>query len=298
MQTQRLTRRNFLVGSATITASAVLTPACATFASKRSAADTVVLGKTGIKSSRLGMGLGSHSGNVQRNLGQPEFNSLVRYAFDQGIRYFDCAQSYKTFDWMADAIKEFPRAELFLTSKIGGNPENPMQVIERHLTTYKTDYIDCILVHCTVTPTWTEERARLMEALSLAKEQGKIRSHGVSCHSLPALRVAAASEWVDINLVRVNPQCVATDSEEQKWNAKGKEIEPVLEQLQIMAKGGHGIIAMKLIGDGAFKSAEDREKAMRFAMAIPEIHSSVIGFKSTTEIDESIMRMNRALANS
>ncbi len=297
MRKLKSTRRNFLAGATTVTASAVLTPACATLAGKRSSAsDIVTLGKTGLKTSRLGMGFGSNSGNVQRNLGQPEFNSLVRYAFDRGIRYFDCAQSYKTFDWMANAVKDLPRAELFLTSKIGGNPDNPMQVIERHLTTYGTDYIDCILVHCTVTHNWHEERARLMEALSLAKQQGKIRSHGVSCHSLPALRVAASLEWVDVNLVRVNPQCVATDSEEQKWNAKGNTIEPVLEQLKIMANNGHGIIAMKLIGDGVFKDAEDREKAMRFVMALPEIHSSVIGFKSTAEIDESIMRMNRALA--
>ena len=296
MKDLRFTRRKFLAGTATVTAGAVFTPACATFAGKRTATDSVTLGKTGIKTSRLGIGLGSNSGNVQRNLGQEEFNRLVRYAFDRGIRYFDCAQSYKTFDWVADAVKDFPRDEIFLMSKIGGNPEKPMEVIERHLTTYRTDRIDCILVHCTVTDTWTAERAALMAALSLAKQQGKIRAHGVSCHALPALRVAAASDWVDVNLVRVNPQCVATDSETPKWNAPGTVIEPVLEQLKVMKKNAHGVIAMKLIGDGAFKNPDDREKAMRFVMALPEIDSAVIGFKSPAEVDESIDRMNRALA--
>ena len=296
MKKTRFTRRRFIAGSASVTAGAVLTPACVSLAAKRSASDTVILGKTNIKLSRLGMGLGSNSGNVQRNLGQEEFNKLVRYGFDRGIRYLDCAQSYKTFDWVADAIKDFPRDELFIMSKIAGNPEKPMEVIERHLVNYRTDYIDCLLVHCVVTETWTKERERLMEAMSLAKQQGKIRSHGVSCHSMPALRVAAASEWVDVNLVRVNPQCVSTDSETPKWNAPGTTIEPVLEQIKIMEKNGHGIIAMKLIGEGAFKNADDREKAMRFAMAIPEIDASVIGFKSPAEIDESIERMNRALA--
>lgn len=296
MKNTRLSRRAFLSSAATITAAAALTPACVTVAGQRSATDTVALGKTGLKTSRLGIGLGSHSGSVQRKLGQEKFNELVRYAFDQGIRYFDCAQSYQTFDWVAEAVKDFPRDEIFLMSKIGGNPDNPMEVIERHLKTYRTDRIDCILVHCAVTPNWNEERARLMEALALAKKQGKIRAHGVSCHSLPALRVAAAIDWVDVNLVRVNPQCVSTDSETAKWNAPGTSIEPVLEQVKIMHKNGHGIIAMKLVGDGAFKEADDREKAMRFAMSVPEINAAVIGFKSPAEIDEAIGRMNRALA--
>jgi predicted aldo/keto reductase-like oxidoreductase len=296
MTNLRFTRRKFLAGTATVTAGAVLTPACATLTGKRTATDTVTLGKTGIKTSRLGIGLGSNSGNVQRNLGQEEFNRLVRYAFDRGIRYFDCAQSYKTFDWVGDAVKDLPRDEIFLMSKIGGNPEKPMEVIERNLATYRTDHIDCILVHCVVTDAWTEERARMMEALALAKQQGKIRAHGVSCHALPALRVAAASDWVDVNLVRVNPQCVATDSETPKWNAPGTVIEPVLEQLKVMKKNAHGVIAMKLVGDGAFKNPDDREKAMRFVMALPEIDAAVIGFKSPAEVDESIERMNRALA--
>ncbi|MDR2849607.1 MAG: aldo/keto reductase [Verrucomicrobiota bacterium] len=295
MKNFRFTRREFL-GTATVTAGAVLAPACTTLAAKRSATDTVTLGKTGIKLSRLGIGLGSSSGNVQRNLGQEEFNRLVRYAFDQGIRYFDCAQSYKTFDWIADAVKDFPRKEIFLMSKIGGNPEKPMEVIENHLKTYATDHIDCILSHCAVKGDWMEERARTLEALELAKQQGKIRAHGVSCHALPALRVAAASPWVDVNLVRVNPQCKATDGETPQWNAPGTAIEPVVEQLKVMRKNGHGVIAMKLIGDGAFKEPDDRERAMRFAMSIPEIDAAVIGFKSPAEIDESIARMNRALA--
>lgn len=294
----RFTRREFLAGSATLTAGAVLTSACVSTpaAGKRSATDIVTLGKSGLKLSRLGIGLGSNSGNVQRNLGQAEFNNLVRYAFDCGIRYFDCAQSYKTFDWVGDAVKGLPRDQIFLTSKIGGNPENPDEVIDRHLKTYKTDYIDCILLHCAVTATWPQERARLMEAMDRAVAQGKIRAKGISCHSLPALRVAAATDWIDVNLVRVNPQCTAVDSETPRWDASGSTIEPVVEQLKVMRQNRHGVIGMKLIGDGAFKNPDDREKAMRFAMSLPEIDAVTIGFKSPAEVDESIMRMNNALA--
>ena len=296
MRHSRITRRSFLAGSAALGAAALLTPACVSVAGKRSATDTVVLGKTGIKMSRLGIGLGSNSGNVQRNLGQEAFNRLVRYAFDHGVRYFDCAQSYKTFDWIAGAIKELPRDEIFLMSKIGGNPDKPAEVIDLHLRTFGTDHIDCMLVHCAVTATWTQERSRLMEAIDDAKAKGKIRSKGVSCHSLPALRVAATSDWVEVNLVRVNPQAKHTDTEAPRWDAPGTVIEPVLEQLDIMEQNRHGIIGMKLIGNGDFTNPDDREKAMRFAMSRREIDAVTIGFKSPAEIDESIQRMNSALA--
>ena len=151
MRKLRITRRAFLVGSAALAAAVTLAPPPVLAAAKRSATDTAVLGKTGIKLSRLGAGLGSNSGDIQRGLGQDAFNMLVRYAFDQGVRYFDCSQSYKTFDWVGEAIKGLPRDELLLLSKIGDNPENPAEVIDRHLRAFGTDHIDCRLLHCAVT---------------------------------------------------------------------------------------------------------------------------------------------------
>jgi len=296
MRVSSRTRREFLVSSAAAAAGLALAPACATVGGKRSATDLVTLGRTGLRMSRLGMGCGSNGGSVQRGLGQEAFNRLVRDAFDRGVRYFDCAQSYKTFEWMGEAIKGLRRDEIFLLSKIGGNPEKPDEVIDRHLKTFGTDRIDCMLVHCAVTETWTEERARVMEAIDRAKAAGKILSKGVSCHALPALRVAAASDWVEVNLVRVNPQCKHIDGETPKWDAPGNAIEPVLEQMAIMKQNRHGIIGMKLIGNGDFQNPDDREKAIRYAMSRREIDAVTIGFKNTAEIDEAIERMNRALA--
>ena len=296
MRQARINRRGFLSGAVAMAAGTALTPGCVTAPGRRSATDAVVLGRTGIRTSRLGIGLGSSSGNVQRNLGKEGFNRLVRDAYDRGLRYLDCAQSYKTFEWLGEAIKDFPRDELFLVSKISGNPEKPGELIDRQLKVLGTDHIDCLMLHCAVTPTWPEERARLMEAIDAAKAQGKVRAKGISCHSLPALRVAAASDWVEINLVRVNPQARHTDSEVPRWDAPGTAIEPVLEQLGVMKKNGHGVIGMKLIGDGDFRDPEDRERAIRFAMSRSEIDAVTIGFKSAAEIDEALARMNRALA--
>lgn len=292
-----LSRRQFIQTSAAFAGAALLSPLGLGAAdnAKRTAVDQVALGKTGLKLSRLGMGTGSNSGNVQYGLGREAFNRLVHYAYDQGITYFDCAQSYRTFEWIGGAIKGLPREKLFIQSKVPGQPEKIMEVIDRHRKTFDTDYIDSLLVHCMVKDGWTDQMKRIMDAFDEAKDKKIIRSKGVSCHSLPALRTATASDWVEVHLVRINPQAKHIDGMEETWNKSGEDISPVMKEVKTMHAKGHGVIGMKIIGDGDFTKAEDRERSIRFAMAQPEIDSIVIGFKSAAEIDEAIERVNRAL---
>jgi predicted aldo/keto reductase-like oxidoreductase len=258
--------------------------------------DQVALGKTGLKLSRLGFGTGSDSGNVQHALGQENFNNLIRYAYDQGITYFDCAQAYKTFDWIAGAIKGLPREKIFLQSKVPGKPEQVLEAIDHHRKVFNTDYVDSLLIHCMVKDQWTDDWKRIMDAFDEAKEKKWIRAKGVSCHSLPALRTATASAWTEVHLVRVNPQASHIDGMEETWDKSGHDISPVLAELKTMRAKGRGVIGMKIIGNGDFTKPDDREKSIRYAMSRPELDAVVIGFKSTAEIDEAIQRMNQALA--
>lgn len=298
MKTSRYTRRQFLQDSLTATGAIVLGANALSAPAKRTATDQVTLGNTGIKLSRLGMGTGSASGTVQRDLGQEGFNSLIKYAYDQGITYFDCAQNYRTFDWLGGAIKGLPREKLFIQSKIWGQPEDILGAIDHHRKVYDTDYVDSMLVHCMVKHDWTDQWKRIMDGYDEAKSKGWIRGKGVSCHSLPALRAAAASPWVEIHLVRINPQGRRMDGpEEVVWPNPdpGHEVEPVVKTIHELRAKGRGIIGMKIIGNGEFVKAEDREKSVRFAMSQP-LDAVVIGFKSRAEIDEAIQRINRALA--
>jgi len=296
MNNSSLTRREFIAKTATFAGAAWMASCVSLPAGKRTATDIVTLGKTGIKLTRLGLGTGSNGGRVQFELGQEAFSKLIRYGYDKGIRYFDCAQAYKTYPWIGDAIKGLPREKIFLLSKIGGTPDKPAEIVDKLLQDYKTDYIDCLLVHCSTTSTWTDERRRVMDAIDEAQQKGKIRAKGVSCHALPALRIAAKSNWVQVNLVRVNPQAKHIDGESPKWDEPGNNITPVMELIKTMHANGHGIIGMKLIGNGDFTNAEDREKSIRYAMAQPEIHAVTIGCKSPAEVDEAIERINNALA--
>lgn len=259
--------------------------------------DQVTLGQTGIKLSRLGMGTGSNSGQIQYELGREGFNSLVKYTYDQGITYFDCSETYRTFEWLGGAVKGLPREKLFIQSKIPGQPEKILEVIDHHRKVFDTDYVDTMLIHCMIKEGWTDQWTRIMDAFDEAKAKGWIRSKGVSCHSLPALRGATATPWAQVHLVRVNPQGRRIDGpEETVWTDAVHEVSPVLAQLKAMKAKGRGIIGMKIIGNGEFVNAADREKSIRFAMSLPELDAVVIGFKNRAEIDEAIKRMNAALA--
>jgi predicted aldo/keto reductase-like oxidoreductase len=172
-----------------------------------------------------------------------------------------------------------------------------LDAIDHHRKVFDTDYVDSMLIHCMVKDDWTEEWKRVMDGFNQAKEKGWIRAKGVSCHSLPALRQAITTPWTEVHLVRVNPQGRRIDGPEQEtWNDRLHDVSPVLAEIKAMRAKGRGIIGMKIIGNGEFVNAEDREKSIRFAMSRPELDAVVIGFKSRAEIDEAIQRMNRALA--
>jgi aryl-alcohol dehydrogenase-like predicted oxidoreductase len=262
------------------------------------AADQVTLGKTGLKLSRLGFGTGSKGGSIHRDLGNNEFTRLLRYAYDQGITYIDTAQNYGTHEMVGEAIKGLPREKLFIQSKMPRVPDQPLQVLDRYRKELGVDYIDSLLVHVAVKGNWDEDRKRVLDAFTEAKDKGIIRAHGVSCHSLPALTRAAELDWVDVNLVRINPQGVYMDTPEEVWNADSdvSHLTAVQKRMRVMRENGHGVIGMKIIGNGDFTTAAERERSIRFAMQGGLVDAVVIGFKNTAEIDEAILRINRALA--
>jgi len=295
-----ITRRQFIKGTAALAGTTFLSSCVVSPLAKGhtpTAVDQVTLGKTGLKLSRLGIGTGTHGGRVQRSLGTEGFNRLIRYAYDQGITYIDTAENYRTHTWIRQAIRGIDREKLFIQTKMPGVPEKPLEVIDRYRKELGVDYIDSLLVHCAVRNDWDERRKRLLDAFKEAKAKKIILAHGVSCHSLGALTKATQLDWVDVNLVRINPQGANIDTPGESWNARSdaSHLPAVLEQIKIMRQRGHGVIGMKIIGEGNFANPEDREKSIRFTMQSGLVDAVVIGFKSTAEIDEAIQRINCAL---
>ena len=290
----RITRREFMAVGA---ASVALTGSHLAFAqpAKRSAVDLVPLGRTGIKASRLGFGTGSQGGRVQRDLGPAGFDRLLRYAYDRGIRYFDAADTYQTHGLLKSALQRLPREELFLQTKIGiKDAANVRPCLDRFRTEVGTDYFDSVLIHCTMTADWPEQLKRMRDEMADAKEKRIIRAHGTSCHGLKSLSVLPDTDWVDIALVRINPQGKHVDGPTGEWDEPG-DVPKSLEQIKRLHAAGKGVIGMKIIGNGSFTSPEDREKSIRYVMTLDCVDVVVIGFKSPQEIDEAMTRIDSAL---
>ena len=301
---RQIGRRRFIGGAAALAGGVLLGPealrAAGKAAAKRSAIDQVILGSTGIKLSRLGVGTGSRGASVQLGLGQERFVKLMHHALDQGITYFDTADRYRTHEWVGAAIRGRDRGKLYLLSKVWGTPEDPAKDIDRFRKELGTDYIDTVLLHCVTNGRWTDERKKVVDALIEARQQKKVRSIGVSCHSLDGLARTPDLDWLDMVLVRINPQNVAMDSTPQRRRGARPEagtIEPVVEQVKRLHAKKRGLIGMKIIGDGNFTKPEDREKSIRYAMHCGLLDAVVIGFKAPEEIDEAVTRINRALAD-
>jgi 1-deoxyxylulose-5-phosphate synthase len=295
---RQLTRREFLAASAAAAAMARVSTAWTQDPppSKRTAVDRVTLGKSGLKASRVGLGTGSQGGQVQRDLGQAGFERLVRYAYDQGIRYIDTADAYKIHGMLKSALQRLPREELYLQTKIGiPDAKNVRACLDRFRSELGTDYLDSVLIHCTMTTDWPDQLKQMRDDLAAAKDQQVIRAHGTSIHGLKSLSVAPDCDWIDVGLVRINPQGKHVDGPTGQWDEAG-DVPQALEQIRRLHAAGKGVIGMKIIGNGSFTDPGDREKSIRYVMGLDCVDAVVIGFSSPQEIDEAIERIDRALA--
>ncbi len=169
--------------------------------------EVVPFGKTKIDVTRLCLGTGmngSMRASNQTRLGKEKFQELIHGAYDRGIRMFDLADLYGTHPYLIPTLRDIPRDNYKIVSKIWWNhggipePERPDAniVVTRFLKELQTDYIDMLLLHCVTSAKWPEELRRKMDILSGLKEKGIVRALGVSCHSLEALDAAANEPWV------------------------------------------------------------------------------------------------------
>jgi predicted aldo/keto reductase-like oxidoreductase len=195
------------------------------------------------------------------------------------------------------AIKGLPRERLWIQSKMWWTPENlekPLVALERYRKELDTDYIDSLLIHCTMKSTWPQDVRPMMDAFDEAKAKKLINVKGMSCHGLPALRRAAQVDWADVQLARVNPQGRHVDGNDPEFGAPGL-VNEAMPEIKTMHDKGRGVIGMKLIGNGDFKDPADRRKAIQYAMTCGFVDAIVIGFASTAEIDEAIQNIERSV---
>lgn len=266
-------------------------------AARATATDWVTLGKSGVKVTRLAFGTGTFAGRTQRELGQKQFTTLVRYAYDRGIRFFETAEAYGDMHRMLGlALKGIPRDSYRLMSKVTTqNGVDPQQKIDELRKLANTEYFDVMLLHWQHVPTWPTDTLRWQDGILEAESKKAIVSHGASVHGLPALRQFPGNKWLEVAMIRMNHKGTKMDAEDYSTDGPGNVSEVVTHVKQVR-KEGMGVISMKLVGEGAFTNREDRQVAMRYAFRNAGVDCVTVGYKNTTEIDEAIENLNLALA--
>jgi aryl-alcohol dehydrogenase-like predicted oxidoreductase len=286
-------RREFLIRSATAAGAVWLSSksifkaiADQALPQKFSASDTVTLGGTGIKTSRLAMGtgtVGSGHHSHQTALGVKGLSDLLLNGYDHGLRFFDAADSYGSHPHVAEALKHVQRDKVTVLTKSWARDADGMRAdLDRFRKELGTDYLDVCLMHCVTEADWTDRYHGAMDVLSEAKQKGIIRAHGCSCHTIQALRAAAKSPWVEIDFARINPVGAEMDADPAT----------VVSVLKEMKSAGKAVVGMKILGQGALRNRQD--EGIKYALSLGLLDAFTIGAESKQEQEDLIRRIAAA----
>jgi aryl-alcohol dehydrogenase-like predicted oxidoreductase len=254
---------------------------------KKFATDRVKLGPMGVELSRLAMGTGTNGGggssNQTKKMGVQGMADLMKAALDEGVTFWDAADQYGTHPHLKEALKSIPREKVTILSKTHASTEKEAKAdLDRFRRELNTDYIDILLLHAMMDGNWPERKKGAMQAISEAREQGIVRTHGTSCHTLEAIQTAARTPWVQVDLARINPYQVAMDAEPPT----------VIRVLREMKAAGKGVIGMKILGAGRLRTKAD--ECLQFALSLDCVDCFTIGSESRAEMLDLVKKIPAA----
>jgi aryl-alcohol dehydrogenase-like predicted oxidoreductase len=151
-----------------------------------------MLGQTGLRVTTLSFGAmelrGAPNGPA---ITDESAERVLNAVLDAGINFIDTSIDYGRSEELIGRFISHRRSEYFLASKCGCVPGAPMDAehlhtsdnirigVEQSLRRMKTDYLDLVQFHRSLTHRQLEEHGALQAALAL-KKQGKVRFLGVS----------------------------------------------------------------------------------------------------------------------
>lgn len=283
-----MNRREFLGRGAAAGAAALNAFPYRLFAgAKKQASDRVSLGPAGVAVTRLAMGTGTNgvggSSNQTRKLGIAGLGDMLRAGYDQGVTFWDSADQYGTHPHLKEALRRVPREKVAILTKTHASTEREMRAdLDRFRRELGTDYLDVLLLHCMMDADWPQRKKGAMDVISEAREKGIVKTHGVSCHTLEALKTAARTPWVQVDLARINPSGVAMDG-------KPDAVLPVLRQ---MKAAGKGIIGMKILGAGRLRNQAD--ECLQYALSLDCVDCFTIGAENREELAGLVKKIEAA----
>lgn len=286
----KINRREFMGRSLALGAAATLPlhAGCAESNTPiRRATDVIELGPAKIKVSRMAVGTGTygagHSSNQVRSLGVDGVADMFCAAYDKGIILWDTADAYGTHEAVKAALKKVPRDKVTILTKTDAwTADKTKEDIDRFLKELGTDYIDILLLHTRMSPTWHEDDKGSMDVMAAAKEKKILRSVGISCHSVEAMQVASKHPWLDICMVRLNPAG-------ERMDDSPEVVLPIVKQAKANGKGTVGI---KVLGEGSLLD-DQHDEALRYALSKDALCAFSIGCESLKEVEDNIARIEK-----
>lgn len=235
------------------------------------------LGKTGLKVSGVGYGIGF--------VPIPE---VVTRALDLGVNYYDTSRVYGDSEKIfGGLIKGRDRTKLVIATKSGmRRKEDILKNIDESLQNLGTDYVDVYHLHARDTPTAIPDEA--IEAMREIKKAGKARFIGFSCHD--------PNRMVDFHLENKFDVIQMTYSFAIGGYYRNEAVKKLHE-------AGVGIIAMKVVvaltGLNLFnlenppaKEGEGPLAGIKWVLNNPGIGTTVPHMKTIEELEMNVRAMS------
>ena len=222
-----------------------------------------ILGKTGLKISRLGLG-----GIPIQKTDRDSVRALIGELMAKSVNFIDTARGYTVSEEYLGYALEGVREKFVLATKSTSKTKEDMaRDIDISLKNLRTDYIDLYQLHNPNAAGLDEITAEggALEALFEAREAGKIGHIGITLHSVELFEKALELPWVETIMFPYN--IVETQGEELIAKCAEKNI---------------GFICMKPLAGGAI---EDGEAAMRFVASNPAVTVIIPGMADAKELE-------------
>ena len=250
-----------------------------------------VLGRTGIKVSKLGFGCGPLGWDTST---QDGVSRMLLKAVELGINYFDTAPNYGNAEERMGEVIPSIRDKIILVSKTEEpDYDGTWRLLEQSLKRLRTDYVDIVHIHNFGSESrfpdidFTLSDKGSLGALLQAKKQGLVRFIGASGHLYPSrFHKAIENKEIDVLMLAVNFVLRHKYNFEDKiWLRASRE--------------NMGLAAMKVYGGSVKKwdskiTDDDRTIALRYALTLPGLSTAVIGLRTEEQLLKAVNDIKRA----
>ena len=229
-----------------------------------------ILGKTGLKISRMGFG-----GIPIQRIDAAGTRQLMLQMKEAGLNYIDTARGYTVSEsFLGEALEGIRNDFIIATKSMARTKEAMAADIDISLKNLKTDYIDLYQVH-NATPAQLDQvmaPGGALEALLEAKAAGKIGHIGLTAHAIETFQKALELDWVETYMFPYNIV-----------ESQGEELIKACQEKNI------GFIVMKPLAGGAI---EDATLAMRYCLANPAVTVVIPGMAEEKELVQNLAAAN------